>query len=123
MKLRAIVVCLTLGLYGCQLGPLCGNSIQQRLVAPDGRYQAIAFIRDCGATTSESSQVAILRTGKDLGDRGGNVVVLEDSPTLSIEWVSKEELRVTYSTSAEVFKREEEVNGIRISYAVVDSGH
>jgi hypothetical protein len=39
----------------------CANQIVDIKISPDKNYQAVTFIRDCGATTGFSTQLSILK--------------------------------------------------------------
>ena len=61
---RAILVSTaTLSLWACGKLDPCGNTIVARVASPSRIHDAIVFERDCGATTSWSTQVRIVRSG------------------------------------------------------------
>ncbi len=83
--------------------------------SPDGSRDAVAFIRDCGATTDYSSQVALLRSGESLPDRPGNVFVYPHRTDIHLEWLARDTLKISYSTASPVLQ-ERQVDGIAIVY-------
>lgn len=74
---------------------MCGNEVWANYPSPDGRLQAVVFQRDCGATTSLSTQVTILQANDDLPNRSGDVLVIDGDPDTvapKISWLSDESL-------------------------------
>jgi hypothetical protein len=106
--------------------PLCGNDPLAAFDSPDGRLQAIVYLRACGATTGYSTHVSVLERNGHL--RGaGNVLTAdfdhgrvpatpENGPLANIHWLSPDELEVTYDARARVFKRESTIAGVKIIY-------
>ena len=98
------------------LSGLCANTITQRAPAPGGRYEAIVFTRDCGATTDYSTQVALVRLGHHLPDRPGNVFISAHPTGARVEWVAADTLLVHYG-SANPFLKAPVVEGVTVVYA------
>jgi len=78
-------------LAGCS--PLCSNTIVSRVQSPDGKYEATAFIRDCGATTDFSPQVYIGLKGEKIGETG-NIFIGNHSDKIRIQWSSPIQLEI-----------------------------
>ncbi|MXO88566.1 hypothetical protein [Alteraurantiacibacter aestuarii] len=91
-------------LAGCTDG--CENVVLERARAPFGNADAVAFERNCGATTGYSTQVSIVDRD-DAPTDAGNILIAsgrsfaEDSnrPTVSLEWLGSEQLSVRYDAS------------------------
>lgn len=90
---------------------------------------AVLFARDCGATTSSSSQVSLTKMG-DMPHDGGNVFIADDDhglaqaaswggPWTELRWTSARHLLVRYDARARVFKKEASVSGVNVSYEEV----
>jgi hypothetical protein len=103
-----------LGVIACDAG-LCANTVKRRVTAPDGRRDAILFIRDCGATTDLSPQVSILGAGKALRNVAGNVFIAPHSVEVQLEWVSPDTLMVRYANTSPNL-RATNVQGVTIRY-------
>ena len=112
-------------LGGCS--DVCSNTTIAALDAPDGLHTAIMFQRDCGATTGFSTQVSVLDAGEATSD-GGNAFRADDNhggaavgdwggPWAEIRWLNSDHLLVRYAANSRIFEQEEEVAGVRISYA------
>jgi hypothetical protein len=51
----------------------CRDTVTGEYPAPDGRYKAVVFRRDCGATTDSSTYVSIVGSAAGVGDTEGNL--------------------------------------------------
>lgn len=81
-------------------GNLCGNDIKKEVVSFDGNYKAIAYIRDCGATTSFSPHISILKAkGKINNSSTGNAFQGYGSDEIDIKWKDKDTLIVIHNCS------------------------
>jgi hypothetical protein len=114
--LRALVVVALLG-GGCHvlLDP-CENELVARMPSPDGRHDAVVFIRDCGATTGFSTQLSITAPGK-VPHQAGTTFIVDDKVDVHATWQSARSLRITFPASAHVLRREPRAGDIAISYA------
>lgn len=54
---------------------LCGNTLLAETPSPEGNLRAVVFERNCGATTSFSTQVSVIESGSTLPNEGGNVFI------------------------------------------------
>lgn len=98
------------------LGPSCGNDQVEEVLSPNGRWKAVIFRRDCGATTDYSRQVSLLRGDKPLRNEGGNILVVGDDAPLRARWADDGHLILWPAPPGKIFLRETEKEGIRISY-------
>lgn len=126
MKGSPILVAL-LACAGCS--DACQNTAASRSSSPDGSHLAVLFQRDCGATTGFSTQISILSPGdKLLG--GGNAFIADDDHGVAragewggswaeMKWLSPDHLLVRYAVKSRLFKQDEDVSGVRITYQVV----
>jgi hypothetical protein len=95
---------------------MCGNRTLQAVKSPSGRLQAVAFVRDCGAATSFSTQVSIVSAREDLPNSSGNVLVVEGEVSVSLQWQSDTSLKIRGVLPAQIYKQESSVSGIQVSY-------
>ncbi|HEX8473905.1 MAG TPA: hypothetical protein VF666_07715 [Pyrinomonadaceae bacterium] len=73
-----VILLLPLVSVAClDLSDGCGNELLGEAQAPGGKWKAVVFQRDCGATTSYSTQISILRIDEWLVNEGGNVFVVD----------------------------------------------
>jgi hypothetical protein len=56
---------------------MCANDLLTEIPSPDGALKAVVFQRDCGATTSFSTQISILWTNRPLPNETGNLFVAD----------------------------------------------
>jgi hypothetical protein len=112
--LQSIIAILILALIcaGCYLSSdyissffwqtfLCGNSFENRIASPDGRYQAVTFLRDCGATTGYTPQVSIFKPDDKLHRyQEGNIFVGSYEETfVKVKWITDTHLVIWYTVS------------------------
>lgn len=123
LALAALVPVL---LGGCGL---CGNEVVQRVPSPDGRLAAIVFTRDCGATTSYNTQVAIRRGGGERLPRRDVVFVADDDhgaapsaprrgPDVRLRWVDVRRLEIAHHPRVRIFRQKDRHRGVEVAYAV-----
>jgi len=79
--------------------------------------KAIVFIRNCGATTGYSTQVSLMSAGTRLPNDGGNVFVSDGVVPLTIRWTSDYALEIGRVGTERIFRQEQAVDGVVISYA------
>lgn len=92
----------------------CGNEVVSANDSPNEAYTAYVFTRDCGATTSVSYQLSILKKGKMLKNKGGNTFVSEEE--FDVEWTDDTALTVAYPTSAKTYKMKSKRGKVDITY-------
>jgi hypothetical protein len=114
-------------LAGCSDG--CGNTVLATQNSPDGQHSAVLFERNCGATTPFATHISVLRKGERLSG-GGNTFTADANhgaastgawggPWAAIAWLSPSKLVVRYADGSRTFRREDEVEGVHISYEPV----
>lgn len=116
--LLLLAICISWN-AGCDL---CGNEFGYEQLSPDGKTKAVAFERDCGATTGFSTQVSVLPSATKLPNEAGNIFVADGNFKIRLEWEANDKLLVRYPVGARVrFKKDSEA-GISIRYeaAVLD---
>lgn len=113
-------------LFGLYLGfvfstPMfdCSNELLSAARSPNGKLAAVAFERNCGATTKYSLQISILNGREPLiDDDRGNALRAEDLSRQGyrVEWKGDDQLVIHFSEKPEIFLQEKEVRGVKISY-------
>ncbi|MBT1695985.1 hypothetical protein KK083_03795 [Fulvivirgaceae bacterium PWU4] len=112
-RLSIIIIILTAG--SCGLKDVCSNEVIEETYSPNKALKAVIFSRDCGATTSASTQLSILKADKSLENENGNTFIVNDGQ-IEIEWRSSTELTVYIDILANTFERQDQVEGVRITY-------
>lgn len=121
------LILASVAVSGCNDG--CGNSLIRRADAPDGEHSAVMFQRDCGATTSFSTQLSIVRPGERVGS--GNTFRADDDHGAAfagdwggswaeMRWLGPDHLLVRYAARSRVFAKKEQVAGVHVSYQSVE---
>lgn len=94
----------------------CGNDPLHAEKSPNGKYVAIAFLRECGAPAGFSTQVSIVETPGKLPNEPGNIFVVAGKHPARVHWQSDRKLIVEIPPGGEVSKNLEELRGITIEY-------
>jgi hypothetical protein len=115
--------CASLGskLSGCDNDPI------KEVRSPSGKMKAIIFERDCGATTSFTTQVSMFSANQALQNESGSVFVADTDhgiapagawggPLVELTWLDDAHVLLRYDKRAAVFKHEELVGNVNIRY-------
>lgn len=106
----------------------CDNKIVSVHSSPDGMKKAVVFVRDCGATTDFNTQVSVLPFKKVLPSESGNTFIADSDhekaatghwggPNIVVSWQDKDSIILRYANQSRVFKKEENIAGVRITYS------
>jgi hypothetical protein len=99
-------------------GDPCGNEVSQTLRSPSGKFDAVVFNRNCGATTGFNTQVSVVPAGTKLPADGGNVFIANGTLPISLTWQSDTKLQVGGVSSVSPLKKESNVSSVEVSYAL-----
>ena len=91
------------------------NEVIYEILSPDGKYKAVVFNRNFGATTAFNYQLSILKKDEKLKDKEGNVFI--SYSRISVGWKDDKTLLVTLSESKHIFKQIHDFYGISILYS------
>jgi hypothetical protein len=111
--LRPLAISLLSLTSGCDI---CSNDPINAGISPDGECIAIAFIRNCGATTPFYTQVSILDMPGRLPSEAGNIFSAEGKHPLSVQWNGNAQLTIRGIGHGKQSQKLSEYKGIRISY-------
>ena len=97
----------------------CDDEIQQKVDSPNGKFEAVVYYRDCGATTSIATHVGIKRNG--LFSEFDSVLVIDGKPVIALRWIGNEALEVESNypllrSNDDIYTFKENFDGIRINY-------
>jgi hypothetical protein len=95
---------------------MCGNDPINEEYSPNGELVAIAFIRNCGATTPFYTQVSILDKPGKLPNESGNIFIVEGKQPLTVEWNGDEQLNIGGVGYGKQSLKLSEYQGVRVSY-------
>jgi len=98
---------------------LCGNEIFEEALAPDGKFKAVVFQRDCGATTDFSTQISVIPSDEALPNEAGNISVARGHPRdthIEIHWSPPKNLVVRLKVGLAALKRKDAYKGFSIVY-------
>lgn len=108
----------------------CTNTTVARVQAPEGGREAVLFRRDCGASTGFATHVSILPIGAE-AEGAGNAFRADsdhgaasqgdwDSVGAEASWLDPDHLLVRDAANPRIFRQEEEVSGVRVTYKSVE---
>jgi hypothetical protein len=100
-------ICLMLAIsLNNLLDGICGNAVIREVLSPDHRIKAVIFQRNCGATTSFSTQVSLLPAQGTLPNHSGNIFVTDDINDISVRWLSVTQLKIIYDRHTRTFNKQ-----------------
>jgi hypothetical protein len=127
--LLTVVGLLTLGIGFGIVSKLilssCGNDVWSEEKSPDGKWKAVIFIVDCGATTTDKEaapQVSVLPATDRLSKlETGNVFGISPvagitHPQVNVSWSGSNNLTIRYRSGAHVFQQKLKYQDVTISY-------
>ncbi|MCW3836570.1 hypothetical protein ACFQ1E_09890 [Sphingomonas canadensis] len=127
----ALLFSLMMPLLGGCGGAACGGALIETAPDPGGTTAAFRSIRDCGATTGYSTQVAVGREF-DGHERAAPVFIADSdhgvadeeggAVRVALRWDGARRLTVFYARHARVFRAEPEAEGVTIRYVERDFG-
>ncbi len=103
--------------------------------SPDGRFVAVVFYRDCGATTQFTTEISIVRSAEDAisGGYHGNVFSMADPDNfhnkslehngaieVRLDWRTPQLLSISTPRMARVGTRIDHFDNVRIVYSNFD---
>jgi hypothetical protein len=112
MKLSPLFLLpLVVSLVACSSA--CENDVLSQATSPSGRLKAVAFTRNCGATTGFNVQVSILASGSRLRNVKGNAFIADQAKLQSLKWIGETLVEVGFSNEPRVFESNS-LDGVRV---------
>jgi len=118
-----------IGLGGCLFtADMCGNELLEEVYSPDRVFKAVAFERNCGATTGFTTQISILPAEqRSLPNQGGNIFISDrdrgnapagrgGGPPVAVVWQGNRNLHITYDLRARTFLTKTVYDRVNITY-------
>src|SRR5262245_35356226 len=126
VTLAVLALTASATLYSCACF-VCGNDVVAELPSPDGKYKAVVFVRDCGATTTWSTHVSVIHWWNWVGRNDvGNALVMDEGDgapegpghglEASSHCTSDRALVVSRHPQARVFSSASQIDGVTISF-------
>lgn len=123
----ALASCLSAVLLSSCSGTVlfsCQETLLERVSSPDGMLSAIVMRYDCGATSSYTMEVSIVRQGSPMPAKG-NALVFDRAPEYSSRlrpmWTSDADIVLAIPEGARVFVDARSVEGVSIKYLQVSA--
>jgi hypothetical protein len=120
-----VLVILAFGALLYTIGSGCRNELGLEVLQPNGKWKAVSFQRDCGATTGFSTQISIIPANTKLKNKAGNVFTMDSnhgqaSLRVDMEWVDTNTLQIAYPKRARVFSKKERFKNVAIQYITLE---
>lgn len=109
ISIVGIVLALCVGSVLYLFDHRCGIEPFKSVISPNGKYKAVIYQFDCGATTGFSTQVSILAVNEDLDKSGGNIFSSDGHPNDAapeVRWVSDNLLSIEKRAGVQVYQQE-----------------
>ncbi len=101
------------------LNPECESTVLSERKSSNGAFVFSTFTRDCGATTAYVHGLSIRRAGDEFDPEARDeVFIMEGDVPLTASWVDVDRIQVDIPRGAEVFRSDQEWNGVAITYTV-----
>ena len=105
----------------------CSTNVYREVPSPGGRFRAVVFERDCGATTGFNRQVAIVPANVSAPDSATTIFVVDkpdtvtsapDSVVLAVNpsWLNDDHLIIAHDGRARVLRQVSQLGSVKISY-------
>lgn len=118
-------VALCLATSACGSG--CKNYVLERTTSPGAEWDAVAFVRGCGATTRPTANVSLVRSGDELPDEPGNLLIVDEPAVMAekrgdihLRWESPHTLAVALASSRNAVHRVAAHDGVVVRYVERD---
>lgn len=104
--LGGILLTAVLAISGCGLvfwlasTSLCRSEVFQEVYSPDGRYKAVVFQRDCGATTGFRTHISIIKSSTTIKNQTGNIFQADGYPdwfSIRVIWQDDEHVIIEHN--------------------------
>jgi hypothetical protein len=101
------------------LTPRCESTVLSEQKSPNGAFVFWVFRRNCGATTGYATSLSIRRAGDEFDPEADDeVFIMEGDVPATASWADVDRIQVDIPKEAEIFRSEQEWNGVTISYVV-----
>lgn len=100
------------------LEPRCGDEVLSEQKSPDGILVLSVYKSNCGATTDYAMTLSIRRASDDFDPSANNaVLVIDGDVPMTASWIDVDNIEVVIPKGAEIYRRDQDWNGVTISYA------
>lgn len=115
------------GVFTYATNDMCGNEVHSEVLSPDREHKVVVFQRDCGATTSFSTQISIIDSDDELENDSGNIYIIDGHPkdvSPRARWISSAELTIERNLNGSEYKAQSSwgfLNKIKVTYGAGSS--
>ncbi len=95
----------------------CADEVLSRMPSSDGRYVAVAYERNCGATTGYARHVALMRSAdKSYGEA---IAVFGGQPEIELSWSGSSLAVRTTASDGNVYRQKARWGDVTVNYVHV----
>ena len=118
IKLCATLLVILIALFVTSCDSLCGNEIKDEVISPTGKYIAIIFERNCGATTPYISIVSLRFSDMkfDPEDKNNWIFEIKGQSAIEVDWVAINKLKISFTGTGASPNKNEKWKNVVISY-------
>jgi hypothetical protein len=96
---------------------ICDTRVERRITSPDGKWVAVVFHRDCGATVDFNTHVSLVPAGKVFSFHGYPPAYSGGGDAaLTVSWLAANRLQIGLPLGEKVYRRDRAADGIAIVY-------
>ena len=96
--------------------PRCESIVLSEQKSPNEAFVFWEFKRNCGATTGYAFGLSIRRVGDEFDPEARDDVFIMEGDMPSASWIDVDRIQVNIPKGAEVFRSEQEWDGVTITY-------
>jgi hypothetical protein len=105
-----ILTAMSIGGIAYLFSGTCGSYPYKSIASPNGKYKAVIYQFDCGATTGFSTQISILKANEQPEAEAGNIFSSDGHPkevAPEVIWVSDKDLNIHIRAGVRVHNQDE----------------
>lgn len=97
--------------------PSCGFELRDSLASPEGKWTAVVFTKNCGATTPYFTVAGLVdRYPVQSLDELSTFLVLKNQPEIGLVWEGDESLSILLPVARTVSQQSDSLFGVQIHY-------
>lgn len=99
------------------LTPSCESTVLSEQKSPNETFVFWVFRRNCGATTGDAIALSIRRAGDEFDPEArDDVLIIDGDVPVTVSWVDVDRIQVDIPKGADIFRSEQEWDGVTITY-------
>lgn len=130
LAVAIVTIGACVALFNHFFSDMCATTVIDQTTSPSGKFKAVVFQIDCGATSDFNSQVVIVPGNKEVSekvalsksffaadrDHGRAPEGKERGPELRLNWMSDSSLEIQHHEFARIIRAEKSSKGVTVDY-------